>query len=387
MYIKRDIEQEILEGAKSFPVLTLTGPRQSGKTTLLKHLFPEKEYVSLENPDNYELALADPKEFLNKYSNGVILDEVQRVPQLLSYIQGIVDEYKKPAQFILSGSQQFDLMSSITQSLAGRTALYKLLPFSFKELADRNFQELDEILYTGFYPRVWDSNSIPTKVYQDYFETYIQRDLRQLINISNLSLFRNFVRLCAGRVGQIFVASQLANEVGVSVNTINSWLSILETSYVVFQLSPYHTNINKRLIKSSKIYFYDVGLAANLIGIRQPAHLTEHPLKGSLFENLVVADILKNNYNSGQSDFFYFYRDSNQNEVDMIIDYLTHFDAIEIKSSRTFNKNLLNGLNYIRKILPEKTRNTYLCYSGKLEQDYQGHKLVNYKNLAENLEL
>ena len=385
MYIHREIESEILNGANSFPVVTLTGPRQSGKTTLLKHLFPNKKYISLENPYNYEMAITDPVKFLNDNSSGVILDEVQKAPQLLSYIQGIVDENNTPGQFVLSGSQQFNLMSKITQSLAGRTALYTLFPFNFKELEKLNETDTDQIMYKGFYPRVWDNNLLPTKVYSDYFETYIQRDLRQLINIKDLNLFRRFVKLCASRIGQLFVASQLANEVGVSVHTINSWLSILETSYIIFQLSPYHTNIKKRLVKTRKIYFYDVGLACAILGIQQPEHLSVFPLRGSLFENMVIAEVIKSMTNRGLNDNFFFYRDSNQNEVDLILDKTLTIDAIEIKSAETFSNNLLKGLNYIRKILPEKTKRTILCYAGKQELEYSDHELVNFKNISDIL--
>ncbi len=353
---------------------------------MLKHLFPDKRYISLENPLDYEYALNDSNGFLNDNLNGVILDEVQRVPDLLSYIQGIVDDHNKPGQFILSGSQQFNLMSGITQSLAGRTAIYTLFPFNFKELNTRNEKEVNEILYKGFYPRIWDANLLPTKVYLDYFETYIQRDLRQLVNIKDLNLFRRFVKLCAGRVGQIFVASQLANEIGVSVHTINSWLSILETSYIIFQLPPYHTNIKKRLTKSRKIYFYDVGLACAILGIQQPGHLDGYPLRGALFENLVVSEIIKSRKNKGLTDNYFFFRDSNQNEVDLILDNILKIDAIEIKSSETFNKNLLKGLNFIRKILPKKVNRTILCYAGTNEHSYLDHELINFKNISMKLE-
>lgn len=380
MYIPREIEKELLNGANSFPVVTLTGPRQSGKTTLLKHLFPNKKYISLENPYNYEIALTDPVKFLNSNLDGVILDEVQRVPQLLSYIQGIVDEHNIPGQFILSGSRQFNLMSNITQSLAGRTALYTLFPFDFKELGELNENDPDQMMYKGFYPRVWDNNLLPTKVYSDYFETYIQRDLRQIINIKDLNLFRQFVKLCASRVGQLFVASQVANEIGVSVHTVNSWLAILETSYIVFQLSPYHSNLKKRLIKSRKLYFYDVGLVCAILGIQQPEHLNVFPLRGSLFENMVVSEIIKSRRNRGFTDNFFFYRDSNQNEIDLILDNIISIDAIEIKSSATFSNSLLKSLKYIRKILPEKTKRTILCYAGKQEMRYLEHELINFRN-------
>jgi len=385
MYIQREIESEVLKGADGFPVITITGPRQSGKTTLIKHLFPEKNYISLENPDNYEIAKTDPRGFLNRYLNGVILDEVQRVPELLSYIQGIADEYNNPGMFILSGSQQFNLMSGVSQSLAGRAAIFRLFPFNMSELGSLNESKVNEILYKGYYPRIWSSDLIPSKVYSDYIESYIERDLRQIVNIKDLDQCRRFTRLCAGRIGQVFIASHLANEIGVSVHTINSWLSILENSYIIFQLPPYHANINKRLIKSTKLYFYDVGLACNLLRIQTPDQLDCHPLRGALFENLVVADVIKSRKNKGLLDNFFFYRDSNQNEVDLIIDDLLTIDAVEIKSSETFNNNLLKGLKYIRKILPDKTRKTYLCYAGLQEMQFQEHQLANFRNVSKLL--
>jgi predicted AAA+ superfamily ATPase len=226
----------------------------------------------------------------------------------------------------------------------------------------------------------------PGKVYSDYIETYIERDLRQIVNIKDLDKFRRFVRLCAGRIGQLFIANQLANEIGVSVHTINSWLSILETSYIIFQLPPFHANIKKRLIKSHKLYFYDVGLACNLLRIQQSDQLENHPLRGALFENLVIADIVKSRRHKGLMDNFFFYRDSNQNEVDMVIDNLLNVDAIEIKSSETFNTSLLKGLKHIQKVLPEKTRKTFLCYAGPQDITFQEHQLVNFRNISEQIE-
>ncbi len=382
MYIPRELEGEILEGGKGFPVLTITGPRQSGKTTLIRHLFPDKSYISLENPDNYELAKSDPRGFLNRYRDGVILDEIQRVPELLSYIQGIVDEYNSPGMFILSGSQQFNLMNGITQSLAGRTALFKLFPFSISELGSRNESNINKIIHKGFYPRIWDLDLSPEKVYADYFETYIERDLRQMVNIKDLDKFRRFVRMCSGRIGQLFIANNLANEIGVSVNTIQSWLSILETSYIIFQLSPFHANINKRLVKAQKLYFYDVGLATNLLRIRNPEQLDNHPLRGSLFENMVIADVVKSRRHKGIMDNFFFYRDSNQNEIDLIFDNLQTLDAVEIKSSETFNPGLLKGLSYIRKVFPDKIRKTILCSASPNELVLHENQLIHFLNLS-----
>lgn len=384
MFISREIYNELIESCNTFPVVTITGPRQSGKTTLLKNAFPDKRYVSLEDPDTRQLAASDPRSFLNQSDSGLIIDEIQRVPELVSYIQGIVDNLQKPGYYILSGSQQFELSQTISQSLAGRTAILRLLPFSLQEIQVVSANStVEELLYKGFYPRVYNQPLVnPTRYYSSYLETYIERDLRQLINVKDLRQFELFVRLCAGRVGQVFVASNLANEVGVTVPTIQSWLSILEASYVVYLLQPFHANINKRLIKSPKIFFYDVGLAAFLSGINEPYQLFNSPLKGPLFENLVVMEMLKNKYNKFKSYQLYHYRDSNNNEVDLILDYSTHLDAIEIKSSQTFDKSFLKGLNHIREVLPQRIRNTTVCYSGEVEQEVAGNRLVNYKNTA-----
>lgn len=384
MYISREIYNELMESCNTFPVVTITGPRQSGKTTLLRNVFPDKKYFSLEDPDTRQLAMADPRSFLNQSDNGMIIDEIQRVPELVSYIQGIVDSLQQPGYYILSGSQQFELSQTISQSLAGRTAILRLLPLTVQEIqVVPPYSTVDELLYKGFYPRLYTLPTInPTRYYNSYLETYIDRDLRQLLQVKDLRQFELFVRLCAGRVGQIFVASNLANEVGVSAPTIQSWLSILEASYIVYLLPPFHANINKRLTKSPKIFFYDVGLAAFLSGITEPYQLYNSPLKGPLFENLVVMEMLKSKYNHFLPYQLYHYRDSNNNEVDLILDYSTHLDAIEIKSSATFDKGFLKGLNHIRQVLPQKIRNTTICYSGETEQTIGESKLVNYKNIA-----
>lgn len=386
MFVSREIYNELIESCRSFPVVTITGPRQSGKTTLLKNVFPDKKYVSLEDPDIRQLAIADPRSFLNQSENGLIIDEIQRVPELVSYIQGIVDKLQIPGYYILSGSQQFELSQTISQSLAGRTAILRLLPFSVHEIQVVSAgSTVDELLFKGFYPRLYNLPQVnPSRYYNSYLETYIERDLRQMVNVKDLRQFELFVRLCAGRTGQIFVASNLAGEVGVSVPTIQSWLSILEASYLVYMLQPLHANINKRLIKSPKIFFYDTGLAAFLSGINEPTQLFNHPLKGSLFENLVVMEVLKNKYNHFKPYQLYFYRDSNGNEVDLILDYLTHYDGIEIKSSQTFDKSFFKGLNHIRGILPGKIRNTMVCYAGETEQNTGINQLVNFKNITDH---
>lgn len=383
MFISREIYNELLESCHSFPVVTITGPRQSGKTTLLKNAFPDKKYLSLEDPDIRQMAVSDPRTFLNQSDGGLIIDEIQRVLELVSYIQGIVDKLQIPGYYILSGSQQFELSQTISQSLAGRTAILRLLPFSIQEIqVIAANSTIEELLFKGFYPRIYNQPPVnPARYYSSYLETYIERDLRQLINVKDLRQFELFVRLCAGRVGQIFVASNLANEVGVSVPTIQSWLSILEASYVVYLLQPFHANINKRLTKSPKLFFYDVGLATFLAGINESYQILTSPMKGPLFENLVVMEALKSKYNRFKPYQLCYYRDSNNNEVDLILDFTTHLDAVEIKSSQTFDKSFLKGLNYIRGILPEKIRNTTVCYSGDIEQTIDGTKLVNYKNI------
>jgi len=382
--IEREITKELVNLSKKYPVVTITGPRQSGKTTLVKNTFPNKKYFNLEAPDINELAISDPRAFLKMTENNAILDEIQNTPVLLSYIQGIVDENKKNGQFILTGSRQMELDEQITQSLAGRTALLKLLPFSIKELEKlRKGFSLDEFLLYGFYPRIHDRKLNPTKAYSNYYETYIQRDLRQLINIKQLRLFKKFVRLCAGRTGKIFVASNLANEVGVSVTTIQSWVSILETSYIIFMLEPFYANIKKRLIRSPKLYFYDVGLAVYLLGIENIKQVQRDPLRGALVENLVVADIIKTRYNLGQAHNINFYRDSHHNEVDVLFSSGSELYPIEIKSADTYNKEYLKNLKYISKIFPDKIDETYLVYTGDLEHKIKKTRLLNYRSISE----
>lgn len=382
MIIKRLIADGLQRLSKKYPVITVTGPRQSGKTTLVKMVFPKKTYFSLEDPDVREMALSDPRAFLEKSKNGAILDEIQKVPELLSYIQTMVDEKNRPGMYILTGSQQLDLRAKVNQSLAGRTALLKLLPLSIEELSLAGINSsADEYLLKGFYPRIYDKHLNPTETYKYYFETYIQRDLRQLINIKDLRVFRKFVKLCAGRAGQIFVSSTFANELGVSVPTINSWISILEASYIVFLLEPYHENIGKRLTKSPKLYFYDVGIASYLLGISDKLQLERDPMRGHLIENLVVIELLKKRYNRCLDHNLFFYRDSNQNEIDVIYKSGNELIPFEIKSSQTYNSDFLKGLNYIVKIFPNRIKQGYLVYTGKNEQELKMFKLVNFRNV------
>lgn len=383
MLIDRTIEKIVLTLATQYPIVTITGPRQSGKTTLVKKLFPEKQYINLENPDQREFAKLDPRAFLGKLPDGAILDEIQRAPDLLSYLQEIVDTRRLNGHFILTGSNQFALLNDITQSLAGRTVLLKLLPFSMQEISLQTAQfSTDDLLFHGFYPGIYQEKRNPTIAYRSYYETYIERDLRQLVQIKDLDTFQRFVRLCAGRIGQVFNASHLSNEVGVSLPTIKSWLSILQASYIVMTLPPYFENISKRLTKSSKLYFYDVGLATYLLGIENPQQLSRDPLRGALFENLALMELVKTRLNQALDPNLYFYRDSHQNEVDVVFKSGTMLTPIEIKSAQTFHASFLKGLHYFDKIFPDRVNQGFVVYDGNIEQKVQKFEVLNVRNIA-----
>lgn len=350
--IERTLKPVLKELALQYPVVTITGPRQSGKTTLCRKVFPHLRYVNLEAPDIRLFAVDDPRGFLASYGDGVILDEIQRAPLLLSYIQTIVDEQQRPGQFILTGSQQFEVMNTVSQSLVGRTALLKLLPLSMEELRPVYLPDsVDRMLLSGFYPRIHDQGLNPTRAMGDYFETYVERDLRQLGAVKDLTQFERFVRLCAGRTGQLLNLQSLGNDVGVSHTTARSWLTLLEASYVVFLLQPWHANVSKRLVKSPKLYFYDVGLASYLLGLEKDIQVNRDPLRGNLFENLVVIEALKYRYNQGKRNNLYFYRDSNSNEVDLIAENGRNLSAVEIKAGATVNADYFKGLQRFRDLV------------------------------------
>lgn len=343
--INRTIEKALIDVAQKYPVVTITGPRQSGKTTLCRKVFPEKKYVSLESMDTRNFAREDPRGFLAGLPDGAILDEIQQVPELPSYIQTLVDERQQNGLFILTGSQQFEVATVINQSLAGRTALLKLLPFSLQELgAHADQRSIDNLLLNGFYPRIWREELEPSQALGNYIETYVERDIRQLVAIKDLSLFQRFVTLCAGRVGQLLNFNNLAADTGVSHQTARNWLTLLEASYIVFRLPPYHANIKKRLVKSPKLYFYDVGLAAYLLGIENELHVSRDPLRGNLFENMVVMEALKYRLHRGQRSNLHFYRDSNGKEVDLFLSYGPDIFPIEVKSGMTINKDYFKSL-------------------------------------------
>lgn len=379
--LARKLASEIMDMAKSYPVVTLIGPRQSGKTTLVKQLFSNMPYVSLENPDDRAFAESDPRQFLENYPDGVILDEIQRLPMLLSYIQGIVDESNRKGLFILTGSHQHQLHQSITQSLAGRTAILKLLPFAIEELPEQA-SELEYYLYHGMYPRIYDNQLNPTKFYANYLQTYVERDVRLMINIKDLSLFQRFIKLCAARIGQVFNANSLSNELGISTHTIENWLSILEASFIVFRLQPYFENFGKRLIKSPKLYFTDVGLASYCLDIKQQSQLQRDPLRGNLFENLIISEYIKTQTNQGLEPSIYYYRDSNQNEVDLIIKQAHELIPVEIKASKTFHPSFLKGLNYFEKLVDSRMPKGYLIYAGDREQKIKKVDVCNFVNFV-----
>ena len=364
--IERKLMPFVKKAAQQYPVITVTGPRQSGKTTLCKTCFPHYGYVSLENPENREFALEDPRGFLRQYTAPIILDEIQNAPDIVSYIQGIVDETKKNGHYILTGSQNFALTHTVTQSLAGRTAVFKLLPFTLSEISDQlKSKAIDEILLTGFYPRIHDQKLEPHQALGFYVETYLERDIRSLSYIKDLSLFQKFLKICAGRCGQLLNLSSIGSEIGISHTTAREWLSLLEASYITFLLRPHHKNYNKRITKTPKLYFYDIGLAAYLLGIKTIEQMERDPLRGSLFENLVISEVIKETHHQGQLPQVSFFRDKHGNEIDLIIEHWEGLVAIEIKSAETISSSFFKGLNYFEKLSGENLFRKCLIYGGQ----------------------
>ena len=381
-YIKREIESSILEATQYFPVITVTGPRQSGKTTMLKQIFPHLHYYSLEDLDTRSFAMEDPVRFLHLHEEGMILDEVHNYPELLSYIQGIVDENPKK-RFVLSGSSNFALLKKVSQSLAGRSGVFELLPLSLREVKEQveYVSDADQLLYRGLYPAVCSGKNIPKFLYPSYVKTYLERDVRDLLNVKDMRQFNMFLRLCAGRIGSVYNASEIAGEVGVSSKTIQSWTSILQASYVIYLLPPYFENSRKRLTKSPKIYFCDTGLACSLLGIEGAEQLAFDKMRGHLFENLIVIEMLKRRLNQGKEDNLYFYRDSNQNEVDILVDHGTSLDAIEVKSAMTFSPSFEKTLKKVDTWLNTPIDHRTVVYAGTLEDEKSDIHLLNYLHL------
>jgi len=381
--IKRQIEEKALYFSEKYPVVTITGPRQSGKTTLVENLFGDHEYYSLENPITRAQIQEDPSILFLPEGKKIIIDEVQRIPDLLSFIQVHADKQKINGQFIITGSQSLLLSDKVSQTLAGRTAILKLLPFSLAEMkSHKEYSEDDyeEWIFRGFYPRIYDQNMLPSDFFPFYFETYLQRDVREIQNVRDLSQFSNFVKLCAGRVGQLVDYSSLANDAGVSVNTAKGWLSLLEASYVITLLNPYYKNLNKRIIKSPKLYFIDVGLASFLLDIQNPKQLTTHYLRGNLFENLIILELLKKRFNNAQLSNLYFFRDSNKNEVDCIMEDI-ELKAIEVKSAKSFFNSFIDGLKTFTKFSEMKTGNGYVVYGGDENFSFKDFNILSWRNL------
>jgi len=381
--IARKAGEYIRQQATVFPIVAVTGPRQAGKMTLLRNLLPDYKYVSLENPDNRNFAFSDPNGFLRKYDRYSIIDEVQQVPQLFSFIQTIADQDRIMGQYILSGSQHFPLLERITQSLAGRVSLVRLLPLQFSELKDAKLfiNHLSGIIFKGFYPAIFDRNIPPAQYYTNYIETYVERDLRSMINIRDLTSFRTFLKLCAGRVGQITNMVSLANDCGISSPTAKSWLSILEASFIIFLLPPYYRNFNKRLIKSPKLYFYDTGLVCNLLGMQQESQVDTYYQKGALFENLVIAEIMKQKLHEGNTTPFYYWRDNTGNEIDLIIENFQAIEAYEMKAGATINQDFFKAFKYLAGIKTLQVSSQTLVYGGDQEQQREGVNIVGWSQI------
>lgn len=384
-YIHRELSSVLEEAYRYFSVITVTGPRQSGKTTLIRNLFPHLPYYSLESLDIRSFAENDPIAFLNQNEEGMILDEVHNAPDLLSYIQGIVDEHPDK-RYILSGSSQFAMLKRVTQSLAGRTAVFELMPLSYSETKDLTADvPLDKLLFNGFYPAIYSGRNVPEFLYPAYMKTYLDRDVRDILQIKDMMQFHIFIKLCAGRIGSLFKASELANEIGVSPNTITSWLSVLQASYIVTLLPPYFENTSKRLTKMPKLYFLDTGLACYLLGIESPEQLSRDKMRGALFENFVVTEALKQRYNQGKESNLYFYRDSNQNEIDLLLKRNTRLYGIEIKSSMTYHKDFEKALKRIDEWVKAPVDGKAVVYAGNFENTAGEIKLLNYTNMDEVL--
>lgn len=380
---KRKASKRLIDLSKIFPILAVTGPPQSGKTTMVKATFKNYAYFSLEDFDIRLQAKEDPRGFLSQNTKGMIIDEAQHAPELFSYIQTIVDKNQKMGEFVLTGSQNFLLLEKISQSLAGRVGIIQLLPFSLEELKNvkDNDNDLNSWIYQGFYPPIYDRKIPPIDFYPQYIQTYIDRDVRTLQNIFDLTTFQKFVKLCSGRIGNLLNIQSLATDCGIAFNTAKSWLSLLQASYIIFLLTPHHVNFNKRLTKHPKLYFYDTGLACSLLGMHDSNQLETHYLKGALFENLIISEYLKSRFNAGLSNNAFFWRDSIGNEIDLLIEKPEQTIPIEIKSSKTLNSSFYTGLRYYNKLSDQDPSKGILFYGGDQTFNSQKGKTISWENL------
>jgi len=384
MFIKREISDNIIKTARKMPVITVTGPRQSGKTTLIKNIFPDYQYANMELPLTREIFHNDPVSFLNNIKKGMIIDEFQNIPEILSYIQVIVDEKQKPGKFILTGSQNVLMLERLSQSLAGRTALFYLLPFSVNELKGTKYEHhsSEKYVVNGFYPRIYKDKLNSFDWLTDYVNLYLERDVRKIINIRDIAPFNTLLKLCAGRIGQIINFSSLAEIIGRDTKTIRAWISALESSYILFLMKPYFNNFNKRITKSPKLYFYDTGLACTILGIRNPNELESHYQRGQLFENFVISEFLKFNFNNKKGLEFYFWNEQGNNEVDLLVESSGKLSAIEIKSSYSYSSDFLKSIIKFKNISQNIYSSGSLISNIKDEFSVNGIDLVNWINLS-----
>jgi len=384
--VPRTAQASLLRLARGFPVVALTGPRQSGKTTLARAAFPGKPYVSLENADHLAYAITDTRRFLADYPDGAIIDEVQRCPELFSYLQGWVDDRRRMGDFVLTGSQQFGLMSRITQSLAGRVGLIHLLPFSQSELAavGKAPVGIDSALWQGAYPALYDRSLSPDDWFPNYLATYVERDVRQILAVRQLGLFQRFLKMCAARSGQLLNLSSLAADCGISHVTAREWLTVLESSYIVRLLPPYHRNFGKRLVKTPKLYFLDVGLAAWLLGIRNGHSIATHAMRGALFETLVIGEFIKQRYNAGQPAELYFWRDNIGHEIDLLFEAGDRLQPVEIKSGMTFTYDWLDAAKRWKAFAGDAALDPWIIHGGDRSFDCAGGQVFSWRALTED---
>lgn len=380
--LKRALSQTLNRLASGFPIIAVTGPRQSGKTTLVRQLFADKAYVSLEDPQERAFAHEDPRGFLARFTSGAIFDEAQRWPDLFSYLQGMVDADRTPGRFVLTGSQQFGLLSGVTQSLAGRVGMTRLLPLSLAELPAASLAELDTLLLRGQYPALHAQTLLPADWFASYVATYVERDVRQVLNVQDLSAFQRFLRLCAARTGQLLNISALAGDAGISSQTARSWLSVLEASDILFLLPPYHRNFGKRLVKSPKLYFVDTGLACWLLGIRDTETLALHPLRGAVFETFIVGEFLKSRLNAGRPSDLYFWRDNNGLEADLLFETPGGLQAIEIKAGRTVTSDYIRAGQRAAHFAAGEALRPWLVYGGEDTYERSGVRVIGWRALS-----